>query len=84
MAVHQMQRHLKLSQQCGRPPRAAFRILQGEYLCLLALDPLAHLNDQSIDLCKLSVSITDPRQTTTAPVRDLAAKAINEQLIIGL
>jgi len=84
MAVHQMQRHLELSQQCGCPPRAAFRSLQGEYLRLLALDPLAHLNDQSIDLCKFSVSITDPSETTTPPVRYLAAKAINEQLIIGL
>lgn len=83
MPVHQMQRHLELSQQCGGPAGAAVLIFEDTNLCLLVLNALAHLNDAPVGLCKLSVSITDPGKTTAQPVGEVAAEAINQQLIVG-
>src|SRR5262245_21296224 len=84
MAGHQMQCHLELSQQCGGPAGATCLMFQRADLRLLALDALAHLDDQAIGLCKFSVSIADPGEATAPPVGNVAAKSINEQLIICL
>jgi hypothetical protein len=84
MSSHQVQRHFESSQQRGGPARAAFLQLQGADLDLLALDALAHLNDQPVDLGKFSISITDPGEATAPPVGDVTAEAINEQLVVRL
>ena len=57
MPVHQMQRHLELSQQCGGPAGAAVLLFEDTNKRLLALNALAHLNDEPVGLCKFSVSI---------------------------
>jgi hypothetical protein len=53
-------------------------------LRLLALNALAHLNDEPVSLGKFSVSITDPGESTAPPVGDVAAEAINQRLVVGL
>ena len=84
MPVHQMQRHLELSQQCGGAAGAAVLMFEDTNLRLLALNALAHLNDEPVSLGKFSVSITDPGEPTAPPVGDVAAEAINQQLVVGL
>jgi hypothetical protein len=53
-------------------------------LRLLAPNAPAHLNDEPVGLCKLPVSITNPGETTAPTVGEVAAEAINQQLIVGL
>jgi hypothetical protein len=48
------------------------------------LNALAHLNDEPVGLDKFSISIADPGEATAPPVGDVAAEAINQQLIVGL
>jgi hypothetical protein len=48
------------------------------------LNALAHLNDEPVGLGKFSISIADPGEATASPVGDVAAEAINQQLIVGL
>jgi hypothetical protein len=48
------------------------------------LNALAHLNDEPVGLGKFSISIADPGEATAPPVGDVAAEAINQQLIVGL
>jgi hypothetical protein len=78
MPVHQMQRHLELSQKCGGPAGAALLMFEDTNLRLLALNALAHLNDEPVGLCKFSVSITDPGEPAAPPVGDVAAEATNQ------
>jgi len=78
MPVHQMQRHLELSQKCSGAAGVALLMFEDTNLRLLALNALAHLNDEPVGLCKFSVSITDPGEPTAPPVRDLAAEATNQ------
>jgi hypothetical protein len=84
MTVHQVQCHLEPSQQCGGPAGAAFLAFERTNVRLLALDVLAHLDDEPVGLSKFTVSIADPSEATAAPVGDLAAEATNEQLIVSL
>lgn len=83
MLGHQMQSHLELSQELRRLGRASFGMLELENARLLPLDAFPHLDDQAIDARQMSVAIASPRQPSAAAA-DGAAKATNEQLIVGL
>jgi hypothetical protein len=75
MSVHQMQRHLELSEQRASLAGAALLKLEFENVDLMALNALLRLSDEPVGLCKMSVSVTRQSQTSTPPAADAAAEA---------